>query len=478
MKNTSRSSMSNLVPVDWRRQALLLLILLSLFLVVGGTDTANAAEFAQGEVYRLKAGETINDDLYVFGREIIIDGTVDGDLVAFGGVIEINGVVTGDLIAAGAGIVLNGEVLDDVRAAGSGITIVGSVGDDLLVAGGGGIPGMPISIGNRSVPSGINLLQGATVGGDMLVGGDRGFIAGDIAQNLVAGMNELEFDGRVGGDARLYANTLNISSGAEVGGTLTYSSASEPDLPDDVAANIVVQPWQTEEAVEETSADRGRDMVLRLAWWLLRTVLIAAGLALAGWLLLSFAPALIVKPVTTLDAKPAESVIFGFLALAISFPIVAALVFIGSIFWGWFPGGVAMFALSSGLLMTLWLLSPLVTGLWLGRRVLAGVDREVGTLPAMLTGALGIVVIARIFALVPCAGVIAYQLIYLLSFAFATGSGLLTLTSFAKKAKSDTELLEATATVPSEAETPVAETPLIEAGISGEAESKRTLDDA
>ncbi len=44
-----------------------------------------------GEVYRLKAGETLSDDLYVFGREIIIDGTVDGDVIAFGGIIEING---------------------------------------------------------------------------------------------------------------------------------------------------------------------------------------------------------------------------------------------------------------------------------------------------------------------------------------------------------------------------------------------------
>ncbi len=471
MAETSRPSTSNVVPVHWRLQAPLLLILLSLLLVVGGSHTANAAEFAQGEVYRLKTGETLSDDLYVFGREIIIDGTVEGDLVAFGGVIEINGVVTGDLIAAGAGVVVSGEVLDDVRAAGSGITIAGSVGDDVLVAGGGGVPGMPIRIGDRSITSGINLLQGASVGGDMLVGGDSGFIAGEIGQDLVAGMNELEFDGRVGGDARLYANSLFIGDGAEVGGTLTFSSAGEPDLPNDVADDIVVQPWQTEEEVEDASADRGREMVLQLAWWLLRTILIAAGLALAGWLLLSFVPALIVKPAATLDAKPAESVIFGFLALAISFPLVGALVLIGTIFWGWFPGGAAMLALSSGLLMTLWLLSPLVTGLWLGRRVLAGVDREVGTLPTMLTGALGILVIARLFSLVPCAGAIAYQLIYLLSFTFAVGSGLLTLTSRAGWAESETSLL-ATATSDIVADdAPASETSATETAVSNETET-------
>jgi len=455
MREFSLPSTLSLLQTHWQRRALLLLILLSLLLVVGGTDTAAAAEFSQGEVYRLRADETLSDDLYVFGREIIIDGTVDGDVIAFGGIIEINGTVTGDLIAAGAGIIVNGSVLDDVRVAGSGITLAGSVNDDVVVAGGGGIPGVPIRIGDRSVTSGISLLQGANVGGDMVVAGDRGYFAGEIAQNLFAGMNELEFSSRVGGDAQLYVNTLIIDDGAEVGGTLSYSSASEPAVPSDVAENVVVQPWQTEETVEETAADRGSEIAFQLGWWLLRTILIAAGLALIGWLLLGFVPALIVRPAATLEVRPAESVVFGFLALALSLPIVAALVFVGGIFWGWFPGGVAMFALSVGILTTIWLLSPLVTGLWLGRNVLVGFGRELGTLATMLIGSLAIVIIGRLFSLIPCAGQLAYSLIYLLSFTFALGSGLLTLTSSAKKAKPETVALETSATqiaVPSEAE--------------------------
>ena len=292
----------------------------------------------------------------MFGREIIIDGTVEGDVIAFGGIIEINGVVTGDLIAAGAGITVNGEVRDDVRAAGSGIVIAGAVGDDLIAAGGGGLPGMPIQIGNRSVESGIRVAQDATVGGDAIIAGDRGLIAGEIARNLFAGMNSLAFNGRVGGDAQLHAKTLVIGNGAEVGGTLSYSSATDVPMPADVADAVVVQPWQEAEAAQVTPVDTGRDLTVQFGWWLLRTILAATGLALAGWLLLSFAPALIQKPSAALDAKPAESVIFGFLAIAVSFPLVAALVFMGGIFWG-FSGGLAMLALSFGTLTTIWLLS-------------------------------------------------------------------------------------------------------------------------
>ena len=368
----------------------------------------------------------------MFGGEITIDGTVDGDVIAFGGIIEINGVVTGDLMAAGAGITVNGQVLDDVRAAGSGIVIAGAVGDDLIVAGGGGLPGMPIQIGNRSVESGIRVTQDATVGGDAIIAGDRGLINGEIARNLFAGMNSLTFNGRVGGNAQLHAQTLVIGNGAEVGGTLSYSSAADVPMPADVADAVVVQPWQEADVVEETPGDRGRDLTTQFGWWLLRTILVATGLALAGWLILSFASTLIQKPAAALDAKPAEAVIFGFLAIAISFPIVAALVFMGGIFWG-FPGGMAMFTLSFGVLTTIWLLSPLVTGLWLGRKALSGFDKERGMLAAMLIGALTIVIVGRVFLLVPCAGPVAFGLIFLLSFAFALGGGLLSLTSRAGK---------------------------------------------
>src|SRR5687767_15870586 len=54
-----------------------------------------------GDTVTIASGETINDDLYVAGETIVVDGTIKGDLVAFGQTITINGIVEGDLIAAG-----------------------------------------------------------------------------------------------------------------------------------------------------------------------------------------------------------------------------------------------------------------------------------------------------------------------------------------------------------------------------------------
>ncbi len=93
-------------------------------------STALAAEPRSGNTVLVGPNEVIDDDLYVFGRTVTVEGTVTGDLVAFGGTIAVNGLVTGDLIAAA------GEVRGSVRSAGGTVVITGSVGEDVLVGGG------------------------------------------------------------------------------------------------------------------------------------------------------------------------------------------------------------------------------------------------------------------------------------------------------------------------------------------------------
>src|SRR5690606_22801043 len=140
-----------------RKQSWLTILLIGLLGFVL-TGSALAAETASGEVYRLAAGEVIEDDLYVGAGELYSDGTTEGDLIATGGYIEINGVVTGDAIMAGGGIHLNGAVQDDVRAAGAGVTISGTIGDDLVAAGGGGQPFVfPFQVNGRTIEQGVQL---------------------------------------------------------------------------------------------------------------------------------------------------------------------------------------------------------------------------------------------------------------------------------------------------------------------------------
>ena len=67
--------------------------------------------------------EVINDDLFVGGATVTVDGTVNGDLITMGQTVVINGKVTGDVLTAGS--VRHREPLDgpDVFAAGAAVTM-------------------------------------------------------------------------------------------------------------------------------------------------------------------------------------------------------------------------------------------------------------------------------------------------------------------------------------------------------------------
>ncbi len=330
-----------------------------------------------GELYRLPAGEVLRDDLQVAASEIYIDGTIEGDLVAAGSYIEINGEVGGDALVAGAEIVLNGTVVDDVRAAGAGVTINGNVGDDLFVAGGGGFF-LPFPIGGRNVRQGIRVGDAATIGGDAFITG-----------------GQADLSGTFNGDLNTSVNDLRKSNALSVAGT-QFEEADAADAP-------------------------ARNPVAGFFGWLVRLLVALIGLALAGWLLLRLAPGLIRQPARAIEQEPARAALWGLGAVALALPLSVALVFVLVAFWGWFPGGVAMFAFLFGLLALLWFFSPLITGLWVGRRVAAITHIPLDPLPMLLIGVVIIVLVGRILGAVPFVGELTYRVLYLLSLAFALG---------------------------------------------------------
>lgn len=372
------------------------------------TPTALSAEFIDGgEVYRLAAGDAIEDDLYVAAREIHIDGTVQGDLVAAGALVEVNGTVTGDAMLAGAGIVINGEIQDDARLAGASVAVAGTIGDDLLAGGGGDTGGFSFPIAGQPMPQGVRLAEEAQVGGDALLFGGEGEIAGTIDGNLTTGMGSQVLAARVAGDTELHGDTIQVRDTAQVGGMLQYTSDERIAISEGVAADV--------EFIERTE-DRPASPTTVVLNWLLRTILILAGFALAGWLLLRLAPGFLVAPARAIDKQPGRASLLGVLVtlLFIFVPLASALlVFLMILFWGWFPGIVMGLFLFGGLALA-WFLSPLVTGLWLGRRLTTALGRDASNLAALLIGVLIIVLLGRI----PFVG----WFVYLISFILALGA--------------------------------------------------------
>ncbi len=380
---------------------------------LGLAQTVHAYELVDEDSYRLGVGEVVDNDLYITAETITIDGTVRGDLVALARVIEINGTVEGDLIAAAGSIIINGTIGDDVRVGANGIRIAGSIGDDLIAAFGGGDAMTQLPFDTGPAMSGLALTTDGQVGGSLLLFGGAADLLGRVQGDVQAAVGVLTLAGKVAGDVQAQVGELRIADNARVAGALAYTAEREmPIPPGSVEGGVRFTLAEPESGQPDQQGDGFLGGLVALG---LRLI----GFALLALLLLRFVPDSIGKPAGALAARPLNAVLYG-LVVAVSFVLIpiATLVIAGLL--GVFMGGLAgvMAAILVFALFTLiWILSPLVTGLWLGQRLNTITGREQGDLVGLIGG---ILLLATLSA-IPLAG----WVIALASFLLALGGLLL-----------------------------------------------------
>ena len=224
--------------------------------------TLRAAEFRSGEKKLTVASEeVVEDDLYIAGQDVVIDGTIKGDLFVAGQSVTINGTVEGNVFAAGQSVIVKGTVKGDLFAAGQGVSIEGRVEDDARVAGqilkvskSGYVAGDLFGAGMS-----LECEEGSTITTDMVVGAMQALLAGSLGRNLYGGVENCQIDGEVGGNVRVetgngdalppqtfqqlppgfsvphVAGGLHVGKDAKIRGKLTYTSVREADIADPAA---------------------------------------------------------------------------------------------------------------------------------------------------------------------------------------------------------------------------------------------------
>jgi cytoskeletal protein CcmA (bactofilin family) len=174
----------------------LALILVGVGAVMAGGDVED--KLRTGDTVTVDAGEVVAHDLYVFGGDVIVDGTVEGDLVVASGMVTINGWVQGDLVAGTGELFVHGKVDGDARVGAGRITVTGSVGEDLLAGAGQ-----------------IDVAGGGFVGEDLIFGAGDVSVSGSIA-------------GSVYGSATTYSSRAGSVVGSE---NVTLDTGFEPPEP-------------------------------------------------------------------------------------------------------------------------------------------------------------------------------------------------------------------------------------------------------
>jgi len=170
----------------------------ALALIVVGVGAAVAGggvedKLRTGDAVNVEAGEVVAHDLYVFGGNVVVDGTVEGDLVAASASVTVNGSVQGDLVAGTGELVVHGTVEGDARVGAGRITVGGTVGEDLLAGAGE-----------------IDVLAGGLVGEDLIFGAGNVRVAGDVSGSIYGSASTYSRTGTVGG-----SETVTLDTGGE-----------------------------------------------------------------------------------------------------------------------------------------------------------------------------------------------------------------------------------------------------------------------
>lgn len=188
-------------------------LLLVLLLTALAAVSTLAFDGREGDEVTVASGEVVDDDLYLAGGTITIDGTVNGDVLAVGSEIIVNGRINGSLIAAGGTVVVSGEVTKAVRIAGGTLEVKGRVGSDVVAAGGT-----------------LNLDSAASIGNDLVLGAGQASVESPVGGDIIGGGGEITLANTVSGNVKLAVDNLTVLPTASVGGNLVYTSENEADI--------------------------------------------------------------------------------------------------------------------------------------------------------------------------------------------------------------------------------------------------------
>ncbi|MCX6029100.1 MAG: polymer-forming cytoskeletal protein [Chloroflexi bacterium] len=317
---------------------LLTLFVLGLFTLVPLTS---AYDGRGGETVVVGKNEVINDDLFVGGTTVTVDGTVNGDLIAGGQTVIINGKVTGNVIAVGSSVTVNGEVGHDVVAAGAAVTIG---------------PNARISHNAYAAGASVESQARSLIGGSLFIGAGQGLVSGQITNDLLVGAGRLRLENAVGRNAKIAVDTsknsassrymygpnmppmpsvqagLTFGTEAHVAGSLEYVSRETIEGATRVSSQVThTLPAQDQQLSQELAQQHSTSSYVFDA---LRRLI---ALLLVGLLIAWLAPRWITAPAEKLLSRPLPSLglgLVGLVAVPLSWLVALGVIIVIAVLFG------------------------------------------------------------------------------------------------------------------------------------------------
>lgn len=329
-----------------------------------------------GDTFILPEGETINDDLYVGGGTVILNGDVNGDVIVGGGNVVINGSVSQDLTAGGGTVTVAGEVGDDVRVGGGNVSMLNEVKGDVIVGGGN-----------------VHIANGATIAGDLVAGAGTLVMDGVVKRNTMMAGGSILVNGTLDGMVEIRAEDVRFGSDARVMNKVRVFAPKEARI--DEGAQLANGTEYTQVAYgkdRQAARIEGKKLLKPLLGFLtMLFVLEVVGLMIAAGFLASYFKTYSTKLVDKVLDKPGRALFAGF-AVAVLTPIVAMLLGI-TIIGSWL--GILLGLGYAFMIAAAKIYASVVFGAWLWRLGSKGktrvVDWKSAVIGAFLLAFLGLI---------------------------------------------------------------------------------------
>ncbi len=354
-----------------------------------------ALEFIATNAYTVPKGQTLQKELWCYAGGATIAGTAQHDLFllvdasAAAGKNEaglwrrlISSAATNAALQADLPtIAVSGTAARDLWAMAPAIAIPGRIAGSARVAG-LRLVEIPGQIDHTLMAYGetVRLAPGSRVSGDALILGQTLLLEGRVDGDASLMGATATLAGEFGGTVRVTAPKLNVLPGARFDGDLEYTATDELVLPEGVQLAGVLRRVQSPIETARTDSDWGL---------LIRTLGFLMAAFLTGLVFVALFPATTAVAHQHLELSPWRCLLAGFVTVAL-LPMVMLLLVLTIV-------GLPLAALlGCGYAIVLYI-GKILTALWLGRRLLRGVQSAQKNAIAIL--AIGLLAIYALLAL-------------------------------------------------------------------------------
>jgi cytoskeletal protein CcmA (bactofilin family) len=193
-------------------------ILTSMVFVLVFGITQPVAAFEINNTGRLSRNDVVDDDLFIGGDKVVVDGTVNGLLFAAGNEVIINGTINGDVFAGaqtitvGDGATINGNLFTGAQTVSLSGKVTGSVftGVMSLVLNENSVVGRNLYFGGYS----LEAKHGSVISRDLAAGGYQVILSGDVSRDVKAGVAAFKLDGSIGRNADIQVEKPGTAQGS------------------------------------------------------------------------------------------------------------------------------------------------------------------------------------------------------------------------------------------------------------------------